>query len=150
MTNKRHIFEIEIALKEVVGLKKILKNVPGFRDFFKTTKGVNPEDKVNVGIVFTQLDKNKEKSLKKTMERRGAKIIENIGERNPRITANNKRLLRNSSLYFTVAYLPGIIGIPVIGVNALGINIEFASALLLSLPPALMTFFTKMIIDLKI
>ena len=147
--DKKHLFEIEIQKNKIGSLRKTLRSVPGFKQIYAVTKSSDPEGLVTAEIQFNSISKDSKKYLENMIKRRGGKVVDSLAERKPRINAENRRLLRNSLIYFVLTFVPGFSGIAMIS-PSLGISLEFTNAVLLAIPPAVTAFFTRLAIELKI
>ncbi len=127
-------------------LQIFFRNINGFSKCYCTSRG-NPHEILEV-YFNRKLRQPEDILLRRGISRRNAKIVDDFPEKELR-KHENKIKLRNSFIYFCVTYFSSLTGMITVS-PTIGADVDVIQSVLLSLIPAVASFFTRLKLELKI
>lgn len=140
---------IEIKAKFLPDLRKFVKEVDRYEKSYLLNKTTTSNDLVRMDMWFTHVGSRRKKSLCRTLESKHAKIIATYSEDSDRLTLKTKKSLRNSAIYFAIAYFTSLAGTSLVS-SSTEISLEKIHMLFIALFPGFGSFFTRLALELKI
>ncbi len=143
----RQLVTIKIVKSQHNDLKKILKQIAGYKSSFELSNG-NSKDEIEVLIIFNNLKGSSERLLKRFLKRRNAKIVDSTKENNGFINPESKKVFVNACIFFGITMTASVFTINPISVG-IGIDISFIDSVIYGLGPSIGSAVSSVIVYFK-